>query len=1301
MAIGKIITGQTFGNWLNTTNLLIDEVNQATDVYSQGKLVRWGSGGVITVNSLTSTTLSLSSGATANSISTEWWRPVDDITLMTSNAIHQAIVNGDTIREVNPTRVTANTAANTITFYAQNNPVFWIDDLASPGTYVAKFDVNVEILKDFIVQGTRTELNINALEVEDSNIQLNKGTNSKFAANNAGFDIASTNAYFRLINTGTEFPSVKHMEIKFDTNGKVLKVDRNDGAGFITKGSVNINEKDRLVLKYYKPNTHNQFYTSDTLAIGVGTDSDVSGIPYPYSGLPYTRENNVLQPANGEIEYAIVNTTLGTTTTYPTYEDYKLAFANNQLIGEDDTNAYVQLTIDPDVFRTLHYWAGTVDPTYTFDEVLYNTTGNVTEILIDNPDGPFIEHNPNIEMLEGDTYEFSLNLSTTNSHPFFIASKPFSDPASRINDVFYASAHSMLEPAVYTINDLGGYNQTPADRTVYSSFFENGGNQLSSGFANVVFKPSQPGLYYYWTTANSADPAYNMGGTIIVHKRNENMGNSIQVGYPLGKKLVKNVTYDPTAQEFLLDNIGREVVELEAGDSITFNIRNVDHPQNVFTISTTSIANDEIDYEGNNALYLADGTTEYKVWSEYANNFSSNTYSNVVFTPFNNGGSFPQIYYYYANNNPVAYGEIRVLQPKPYDLGAYHLSTDNFTATIENPLKFAVTQNKYPIMELDGELADFYGTKNGIRLPNNSYDYTPDANGIIRYNNALHLFEGYTRGQWRGLGGVVDLNQDTYVETDDFNDTIYFVANNASVSEMRETDMYFDVNRTTVDTPVVGTTVTKDSHIRVESNANTLNYSIHVEGTANTNVSGSYTVETGRTGIVIDQRGVKIDSTGYLQLPYGNDNDRPYESANGMIRMSKDALRIVDAAGNLENFDVLELYAEGKWNPLSYVTNEYVRVINTQTYSVPFTNLYVPFKKEEIDVFVNGLKILKSDYSINNTPNNNYSYDASYVGNKYEFYNVGTTSPTVAITPIVDTGDVLTISYTITDNTAPLLIGIDDPANPGTPLPTTSGVTYDINGVVQATINDYKNNFFSANTAHANTANVTFSPTVAGAYYAFAQNANNVILSSSLINSTGRTSWMSELQFSNPRTPNQIISVSHKPGRDIGVVNINAVSRSELTNGYPSDITFSAKVTIGALQDSVSTNTGALVVNGGVGITQSLFVGKSITELSAGDLKTNISPIETPLDKVKSLTGVEFNWKDDTESSREYGLIAEEVAKITPNLVSYQNEKPSGVKYSKVVALLIEAMKQQQSEIEILKTQLPKKRGRKSNNIQG
>ena len=94
-----------------------------------------------------------------------------------------------------------------------------------------------------------------------------------------------------------------------------------------------------------------------------------------------------------------------------------------------------------------------------------------------------------------------------------------------------------------------------------------------------------------------------------------------------------------------------------------------------------------------------------------------------------------------------------------------------------------------------------------------------------------------------------------------------------------------------------------------------------------------------------------------------------------------------------------------------------------------------------------------------------------------------------------------------------------------------------------------------------------------------------------------------------------------------------------------------------------------------------LNVTGEITETSSAELKTNIEPIGGALNKVMALQGVKYNWINKENERKEYGLIAENVAEIIPNLASFENNKASGVKYSKVVALLIEAIKEQQHEI--------------------
>ena len=101
-----------------------------------------------------------------------------------------------------------------------------------------------------------------------------------------------------------------------------------------------------------------------------------------------------------------------------------------------------------------------------------------------------------------------------------------------------------------------------------------------------------------------------------------------------------------------------------------------------------------------------------------------------------------------------------------------------------------------------------------------------------------------------------------------------------------------------------------------------------------------------------------------------------------------------------------------------------------------------------------------------------------------------------------------------------------------------------------------------------------------------------------------------------------------------------------------------------------------------------MIVEDSLVELSSAALKTDVAPIEGALAKIMSLEGVEFNWINKKNEMKEYGLIAEKVAKVAPNLVAFENDKAQGIKYSKMVSLLIEGMKEQQREINELKKKL-------------
>ncbi len=98
----------------------------------------------------------------------------------------------------------------------------------------------------------------------------------------------------------------------------------------------------------------------------------------------------------------------------------------------------------------------------------------------------------------------------------------------------------------------------------------------------------------------------------------------------------------------------------------------------------------------------------------------------------------------------------------------------------------------------------------------------------------------------------------------------------------------------------------------------------------------------------------------------------------------------------------------------------------------------------------------------------------------------------------------------------------------------------------------------------------------------------------------------------------------------------------------------------------------------------------SLTETSDVRLKKNIGTIDKALERIGALRGVSFEWTDPVESTpgRQFGVIAQEVEPVFPELVSTDNEGIKSVDYTKLTAVLIEALKEQQTTISTLETQV-------------
>jgi hypothetical protein len=136
---------------------------------------------------------------------------------------------------------------------------------------------------------------------------------------------------------------------------------------------------------------------------------------------------------------------------------------------------------------------------------------------------------------------------------------------------------------------------------------------------------------------------------------------------------------------------------------------------------------------------------------------------------------------------------------------------------------------------------------------------------------------------------------------------------------------------------------------------------------------------------------------------------------------------------------------------------------------------------------------------------------------------------------------------------------------------------------------------------------------------------------------------------------------------------------------------------------------GSLLVTGSTSISRSLAVGgispsntvgridasNDIVAFSTSDirLKENINIIQNPLNKVLNLEGIEFDWKESTKdihghTGSDIGIIAQQVLNVIPQSVRINDTGYYSVRYEKLIPLLIEAIKEQQNQINELKEKI-------------
>ena len=110
-------------------------------------------------------------------------------------------------------------------------------------------------------------------------------------------------------------------------------------------------------------------------------------------------------------------------------------------------------------------------------------------------------------------------------------------------------------------------------------------------------------------------------------------------------------------------------------------------------------------------------------------------------------------------------------------------------------------------------------------------------------------------------------------------------------------------------------------------------------------------------------------------------------------------------------------------------------------------------------------------------------------------------------------------------------------------------------------------------------------------------------------------------------------------------------------------------------------------LSSGIYITGNLTASGNVTAYSDKKLKENIEVIPDALAKVSSLSGYTFD-RVDMDIPRQTGVIAQEVQAVLPEAVTMDESGTLGVSYGNMVGLLIEAIKEQQAQIDELKSKL-------------
>jgi len=147
----------------------------------------------------------------------------------------------------------------------------------------------------------------------------------------------------------------------------------------------------------------------------------------------------------------------------------------------------------------------------------------------------------------------------------------------------------------------------------------------------------------------------------------------------------------------------------------------------------------------------------------------------------------------------------------------------------------------------------------------------------------------------------------------------------------------------------------------------------------------------------------------------------------------------------------------------------------------------------------------------------------------------------------------------------------------------------------------------------------------------------------------------------------------------INEINSNAANIIIIDDTTTNATFFPTLVTVSSGNANVKVSSTKLTFNPSSGLLTSTDYNSS----SDMTLKQDFIPINNSLNIISQLTGFGFTWKESKEKA--YGLSAQEVEKVIPEIVRDRPDGTKGINYMNLTAFLVEAIKDLKQEIEELK----------------